>query len=260
MTRLSVSLLGTFQLTLEGAPITTVESDKVRALLVYLAVEAGRPHRREALAALLWPEAPQQRARQNLRRALHNLRQALQDPQTETPFLLVSRQDIQFNPASDYWLDVVVFLDALAACEKHEHERLESCDPCLQRLEAAVALYRGSFLEGFSVSGSPAFEEWTVLHRERLHRLTQETLHRLAGCYEEKGQYEQALPHAWRQVELDPWRERAHRHGRLAVAGLMVCAFCSFQSSLHRRGVGGGCFFANLQSAICNLKSRVLVR
>ena len=42
------------QVTLDGEPITGFESDKVRALLIYLAVEQGRPLRREALAALLF--------------------------------------------------------------------------------------------------------------------------------------------------------------------------------------------------------------
>jgi predicted ATPase len=38
-----------------------------------------------------------------------------------------------------------------------------------------------------------------------------EALHRLAECRERYGEYERGLQHAWRQVELDPWRENAHR-------------------------------------------------
>jgi hypothetical protein len=106
------------------------------------------------------------------------------------PLLRVTLQTLQFNPSRDCWLDVCAFLDALNACEKHEHDRLDACDVCPRRLARAVALYRGSFLEGISVNGSPAFEEWTVLHRERLHRLAQETPHRLADCCEETGKYE----------------------------------------------------------------------
>ena len=43
-------------------PVTAFASNKVRALLAYLAVEADRPHRREALAGLLWPEQPEAKA------------------------------------------------------------------------------------------------------------------------------------------------------------------------------------------------------
>ena len=58
MAHLSISLLGTFQVILDGKQVTAFESDKVRALLAYLAVESDRPHRRETLACLLWPERP----------------------------------------------------------------------------------------------------------------------------------------------------------------------------------------------------------
>jgi DNA-binding SARP family transcriptional activator len=52
MVRLYLSLLGTFQASADKRTITGFATDKVRALLAYLAVEADRPHRREALAAL----------------------------------------------------------------------------------------------------------------------------------------------------------------------------------------------------------------
>ena len=50
MTRLSISLLGSIKVLLAGEPVTRFEADKALALLAYLAVEAGRPHRRETLA------------------------------------------------------------------------------------------------------------------------------------------------------------------------------------------------------------------
>ena len=68
--RLSLSLLGPFKAVLEGHLVTEFESDKVRALLAYLAVESDRPHRRETLSALLWPERTDQAASANLRNAL----------------------------------------------------------------------------------------------------------------------------------------------------------------------------------------------
>ena len=50
MSRLSLYLLGPFQAVLEGRPVVGFRSDKARALLVYLAVEADRPHSREPQA------------------------------------------------------------------------------------------------------------------------------------------------------------------------------------------------------------------
>ena len=54
MARLEITLLGTFQVKLDGELLTGFRSDKSRALLAYLAVESTRPHRRDWLASLLW--------------------------------------------------------------------------------------------------------------------------------------------------------------------------------------------------------------
>ena len=101
MTRFALSLLGPVQATLDGQLINHFAYDKVRALLVYLAVEAGTAHARDALAGLLWPELPNAAARTNLRQALTTLRQAVQDSDAHPPVLLVTRETIQFNPACD---------------------------------------------------------------------------------------------------------------------------------------------------------------
>ncbi len=57
MARLSLALLGPLQVRLDDQPLSSLAYAKVRALLAYLAVEA-RPHGRDALAELLWPEQP----------------------------------------------------------------------------------------------------------------------------------------------------------------------------------------------------------
>ena len=56
MARLTLSLMGPLEVRQDGEPLTSFASNKVRALLAYLAVEAGRPHRREVLA-VVWPDS-----------------------------------------------------------------------------------------------------------------------------------------------------------------------------------------------------------
>ena len=77
MTVLELKLFGSFRVTLKGDSVTAFESDKVRALLAYLAVEAARPQRRETLVGLLWPDWPECSARASLSQALYNLRAAI---------------------------------------------------------------------------------------------------------------------------------------------------------------------------------------
>jgi DNA-binding SARP family transcriptional activator len=238
MPYLSLSLLGSLQVTLDGQPVTGFKSDKVRALLAYLAVEADRPHRREALAALLWPEMPDRSARSNLRDILSNLRKVIGDRDATPPFLLITRETLQFNIASDHWLDVAAFTDlaepALSADEASESGRIGGRQGLedLSGLEKAIALYRGGFLEGFSVSDSAAFEEWALFTRERLARQISSTLHRLAETYERRGEYEQAQSCAWRQVELAPWDEAAHQQlmRTLALSGQRSAALAQYET------------------------------
>ena len=73
MAHLSLSCLGPFHVMLDGQPVTGFKSNKVRGLLAYLAVESERPHHREVLAGLLWPDWPDSEALSNLRYALSNL-------------------------------------------------------------------------------------------------------------------------------------------------------------------------------------------
>jgi predicted ATPase/Tfp pilus assembly protein PilF len=232
MVKLTISLLGSFQVTLDGEPVTGFTTDKARALLAYLVVEAAHPHRRDALAGLLWPDQPQRKARQNLRQALSHLRQALGDRDRATPLLLVCRETVQFNAASDHWLDVAVFTDLVETCWAHRHRRLETCLPCLRRLERMAALYRRNFLEQFFLSDSDLFEEWALLQREWLHREAVEALSHLADYYERRGEVERARHYAWRQVELEPWREEAHRQlmRLLALDGQRSAALAQYET------------------------------
>ncbi len=211
MPRLTISLLGPLRVTLDGEPVTGFATDKARALLAYLAVKVDHPHRRDALAGLLWPDQPQRKARQNLRQALSHLRQALGDQDDAAPFLLTSRETIQFNPTCDHWLDVATFAAQVEDCRGHRHRRLETCLPCLRRMERMVELYRGDFLEQFFLSDSDLFEEWALLKREWLRRKVAQALSLLANYHERRGEYERAREYARRQVALEPWREEAHR-------------------------------------------------
>ena len=211
MAKLQLSFLGTFHVTLDGQTVTGFESGKVRALLAYLATQPESAHSRSVLTGLLWPEQSEDVARANLRQALSNLRRALGDQDSQPPFLLISRETVQFNAAADSWLDVVAFNALLETCNRHVHRRAELCTPCSRWLTEAVGLYRGPFLAGLFVHDSVSLEEWIILQREILQRKVLQALYQLAAYHERRGAYNEAYNFALRQVELDPWREEAHR-------------------------------------------------
>lgn len=104
--------------------------------------------------------------------------------------------------------------------------------PTIQQLEYAVALYRGPFLEGFSLEDSAEFEDWSLLVREELQRQVLGALHRLAESYAGRGEYGRACEVARRQVELEPWQEEAHRQlmRLLALSGQRSAALAQYET------------------------------
>lgn len=209
MAHLSLRLLGPFQATLDGEPVDGFRSDKVRALLAYLAVESQRPWSRASLADLLWADFPEENARSNLRNALSNLRRLLGDRRADTPFLLVSRATLQFNAASDCWLDVRALLDLLA--EAGQDERSLTDEEQIPRLHQAVDLYRGDFLDGFAVDSAP-FEQWMLVTRQHLRQRVLQAVRLLALAHARQADLDASTAVTRRWLELEPWDEEAHRH------------------------------------------------
>ncbi len=206
MANLFIHLFGPVEVMLNGKSRTGFHSDKERALLAFLCLEAAVPQAREKLAGLLWPDYPESTARTNLRNALANLRQVIgdrpQNPGQETSpnFLIITRKTLQFNNDSDAWVDALAFLTTL-----------EKSQATVAELEAAVGWYRDTFMVGFSLSDSNLFEEWLIIQRERFRRLAFDALYRLVEVYTTQGEYKSALIHSRRMVAMDPLRESAQQ-------------------------------------------------
>jgi WD40 repeat protein/DNA-binding SARP family transcriptional activator len=230
MTALLLSLFGGFQLAWYGQPLNTFESNKVRALLAYLAVEANRPHERTKLGGLLWPDHPEEAARTNLRHVLRQLRLALPDAADAAPFLLTDFQRIQFNPVYTVAVDVNQFVNRVVQSERCRHRQVETCPACLERYRQAADLYTGEFLAGLSFSGSDLFEEWAVMQREQLHRQALDLFFTLATHHEAQGEFVSAEHYTRRQLALEPWREEGHRQlmRLLARSGQRSAALAQF--------------------------------
>src|SRR5512138_1373905 len=127
MSCLSLSLLGPVQVCMDGEPATRFPYDKVRALLFYLAVQSDCAHSREELIGLLWPDLPEEAARTNLRQALASLRGAIGDRSAEPPYLLINRENVQWNEAANARLDVANFVELLSASSRHVHRNPSHC-------------------------------------------------------------------------------------------------------------------------------------
>jgi WD40 repeat protein/DNA-binding SARP family transcriptional activator len=204
-------LLGAFQATVGGQPITDFGTDKARALFSYLALEAGHPHSRSALAVLLWPHFTQERANNNLRKSLHHLRHALEHAQPgASAVLAVTRHTVQFV-ASQATVDVLTLQALLTECRLHHHSELKSCDSCLERMARAADLYQGELLAGLALADAPAFEEWLLHLRESLYQQALLALTTLSAAWEWRQDFARANTLASRILALDPYREETRR-------------------------------------------------
>nr|WP_315463341.1 AAA family ATPase [uncultured Rhodoferax sp.] len=202
---LQVQLLGAWEVRWQDQALGPLRYDKPRALLAYLIVHSRQLHGREPLAELLWPDLAGDRARSNLRRALHELRTFLTPsgclPDAPAPdFLLSSKHQLGWNPSSCYHLDVDAFTAPAGP------------DTTVEQLEQQLALYRGDFLSGLQLAQSPEFETWVDTQRQALRQQAQQLTIRLAHAHESLGQPERALQLLQQAITLDPWQEETHRH------------------------------------------------
>lgn len=210
MSQLSIHLLGTFHVSYDGRMVDGFRTERERALLAYLAVERDRPHRRETLMGLLWPEQSEKRARNNLRVNLHRLRKTLEKATGEKDWLLVGRDSVQLNGTAAIAIDVMQFE---THCQVAQRLAVENgmADPArLRHLKEVCRLYQGEFLQGFSFAHSVVFAQWATQGREQWHRRALKSLYELCAMHMRRGELAKAMPAARRQLELEPWREEAH--------------------------------------------------
>ncbi|MFN8496200.1 MAG: AAA family ATPase [Caldilineaceae bacterium] len=228
MVQLSLTFLGSFDVNLNGAPVTGFRSDKARALLAYLAVESIHPHERAKVAGLLWPDYAEAAARTYLRHALANLRRLLAPANGVCPFLATPGDAIHFQAGEHCRVDVALLTERLAQLRKPTSPNDHATQQALADL---MALYRGPFLDGFGLADSDRFEEWLILTRERLQRQVVEALQTWVTACVAQGRYAEALPVAQRCVELEPTHEEAQRQliYLLALLGQRSAALIQFE-------------------------------
>jgi DNA-binding SARP family transcriptional activator len=166
------------------------------ALLAVLAAAGDRGVSRDRLVALFWPDADEEHGRHSLRQALYALKnEAGHD-------LVLAGASLQLNPGA-MTSDIDEFR---AALDKGDRRR-------------AAALYRGPFLDGFYLSGSPEFERWVEQERTRIAESVTAVLLDMAGECARAGSHDEAV-RCWHQLTaLAPLSSRfALGHARALMA------------------------------------------
>ncbi len=190
MTRLDVRLLGEFAVFNGGAPLTSINSQRLQCLLAYLLLHRDAPVARQRLAFLFWPDSTEAQARSNLRNLLHTLGQAL--PNNGEHFIETDGQTVQWTTGTSYTLDVDTLLSSLDKAQT------------AQELQHALDIYRGPLLPS-------CYDDWIVPERERLEQQVADTVQRFIDRCEKQGAYREAIGFAQQIVRRDPLREDLYR-------------------------------------------------
>src|SRR5215471_7022915 len=194
MPQLTLAFLGGFRARLDAGPALVLPTRKSQALLAYLAIPAGFAHSRDKLATLLWGSTAETTARTSLRQTLYALRKSLSgaDPAP----LRVTRDTVTLDS------------DAVMVDVSEFERRVADGSP--SSLAEAATLYQGDLLDGLVVE-EPAFDEWLLAQRERLHERVIDCVSRLLTHHRSNRSADAAIQTALRLVALDPLQESVHR-------------------------------------------------
>jgi DNA-binding SARP family transcriptional activator/tetratricopeptide (TPR) repeat protein len=194
MATVNLALLGGLRFQTDPGKPVPLSTKKAGALLAYLALHPGEAQARPKLAAMLWGDRSEARARDSLRQALSLLRKALS---SVDPGALKAHEDtISFAPTA-LTTDAILFGNLVE-------------QPEVENLEQAITLYRGEFLEGFQVL-APEFESWATAERERLREMALEAMTKLLAHHLSGGAVERGIRIAARLLAADPLQEHVHR-------------------------------------------------
>jgi DNA-binding SARP family transcriptional activator len=204
--RLEVRSLGRCEVRSAWKSAERWQSVKAKSVFQYLMTKPREPVIKDVLMETLWPDCDPHAASNNLKAAIHGLRQTLGrlfHEKEAFPYVLFLQGSYLMNPAIDLWVDVEEFEQHWVLGRRWEKEG--KLAEAIRELELAEALYRGDYLE------DEPYEEWTLLRREALKDTYVIILGKLADYSMDNADYESCIIYCQKILAKDPCREDAYR-------------------------------------------------
>ena len=199
MHKLHISLLGDFRLVYGAELLTSINTPRLQALLVYLLLHRQAPQARQQIAFQFWPDSSEKQAHTNLRKLLFQLRNALPDPDR---FLTQDHLTVHWRPDAPYTLDVAEVQAALTRCFTAAGKLFGHATA--DELSKVVNLYQGELFPG-------CFDEWLLPLRQQLHGSVINAIEQLITLTEHQREYQAGIRYAQRLLGLDPLHEGTYR-------------------------------------------------
>jgi DNA-binding SARP family transcriptional activator len=210
MSSLKIALLGPPEVDHRDHRLT-FHDRKVLALLAYLAAEGG-VHERQKLTRLLWPEGDMAHGRTALRITLLHLRHILEEdaaPERES-HLRITHGTLGLDLASGIDLDLQALETAwklVRVLPAPEAVQGEVRRTLIARLQHAAALYRGGFLQDFTLRETLDFDNWVAMQQGYWYQRIEQVFDWLSQLQKAEGSLEQAIETVERWHSFDPLNE-----------------------------------------------------
>ncbi|MBU2611279.1 MAG: tetratricopeptide repeat protein [Chloroflexi bacterium] len=203
---LEIRFLGPPEFRRDGQTLLPLATRKTQSLLAYLIFHRDHTHSRDELATLFWGDRDDVRARRSLTTALWCIRRLLGED-----YLFADPTSVQFNPASDFWLDVAEFEEQVNKYKVNKYTGKQVNK--YTDLSTAVDIYRGDFMEGF-------YDDWCIEARYHLEAVYLDALTRLIARCEAQRNFTLVLTYTQKYLAHDALAENIHFAAMRALVAL----------------------------------------
>lgn len=202
---IQIQTLGAFRLRIGEKEVMEDDwpTQKSLRIFAHLVTTGGTPLADSYLMETFWPSSTQDKARNSLRNAIHQIRSVLKEI-VETPasqVLVRSRKAGTVHFQYAYEVDCDRFESLLKTAQ--EQLNAESYQQALETVREAMSLYQGDFLDG-------VYEDWADGRRVQLKESHMRSLTILGMAYLKLGNSEAAEVAARKLLSLDDLREDGH--------------------------------------------------
>jgi PAS domain S-box-containing protein len=203
--RLEIFCLGILKVCSTTTQVQRWQSNRAKSVFEYLITKRSAPVSRDILMDVLWPDYPSRAAANNLKTAIHDLRQNLSPlfGNSEFPVILLSHEGYMINPEIELLVDSDSF-EMLWNRGKHLEKEGETIEG-IRHFEKAEALYQGDYL------ADSLYEEWTISRRETLKDIYLLIINKLADYSMNNADYENCITYCHKILEKDNCREDTYR-------------------------------------------------
>jgi ATP/maltotriose-dependent transcriptional regulator MalT/DNA-binding SARP family transcriptional activator len=205
VTDLTINMLGPVEIFRD--PLRPLAADawttkRARDILCFIASRRHRRASKDTIIDTFWGEADFEAVEKNFHPTVSHIRKALNSNQPlKQNFLLYRDGDYQLSPNFSYHIDTEEF-DRLLT-EGETARRAREFDRCIKAYEAAIAIYRGDFMQG-------SYDDWVEEQRSYYREQHLRMLEALAAVAQKTEDWTRSLQLAQEILRDDPYREDVH--------------------------------------------------